>query len=69
MIPGAFISMRDSQDSKQALTFGLPLTQVPKYASLFKELESLQGVTFTIVLTSLEDAFLNFSKTNEEPVD
>lgn len=70
LVPGSYVSMRDSiknqiEKQSESISFILPFEQIEKYAELFKELEKDSNLKLKIVLTNLEEAFLNFSKVSD----
>ena len=58
MIPG---SIPDAQSTGHKLKFVLPFAQLNQFSACFKHLED-EGLEFSLQQTSLEDAFLNFTK-------
>jgi hypothetical protein len=51
--------------NKEHINYVLPLQKLEDFPTLFEKLEKLEGVEFKVVLTSLEEAFLNFSKVQD----
>ncbi len=68
IIPESYVSLRQgiglqTQDTiKEHVNYVLPLQKLYEFPKLFEGLESIEGIEFKVVLTSLEEAFLNFSK-------
>ncbi len=44
------------------LEFGLPVTEQPRYAAMFSELERYRGVKLSLEYSTLEDAYLNIAQ-------
>lgn len=50
-----------SKSDGNVVNYVLPFNQIKNYPELFRTLEKNQNLEFKLILTSLEEAFLNFS--------
>lgn len=71
-IPESYVSLRSgighqtNDIKKEHVNYVLPLQKLNEFPKLFERLENVEGIEFKVVLTSLEEAFLNFSKVEDQ---
>lgn len=62
-IDGSYVQSREV-NFKEGISFVLPFDQMDRYPELLEELEYQKNeISFTLNLTTLEDAFINYSST------